>query len=97
MAKQDTIAKRKGRVITPKGKSFIDKLAIQIEKHAKKEPGIAAKENTLEKAQIKKDKSDKEAKDVPAPGTSEQAPLVAGKEKNIQKPETETKKVPENE
>jgi len=33
--KQDVVAKRKGRVITPKGKSFLDKLAIEIQKSSK--------------------------------------------------------------
>jgi small subunit ribosomal protein S19e len=57
-AKQTQVGVHKGRIITPKGKSFIDKIATRLEKTAEKAEKTAEKaEKAAEKAEKAADKA----------------------------------------
>ncbi|MBW3015734.1 30S ribosomal protein S19e [Candidatus Woesearchaeota archaeon] len=80
--RQTDVNGRKGRVLTPKGQSFIDKLTIQIQKGKKKEktkPHEAKEEKAPETPKHEKPEVKVEEK-------KEQAPEVEGEAKE---PETE--------
>lgn len=90
LVKQATVGVHKGRVITPKGRSLLDKLATEIAGPKADKPSWALKRRIIKKKPTEKPKKPAEKKEKPAPKKPE-VKKQAGKVK-LEKPKVKPEK-----